>query len=196
HGVDQRLLIAAQNFQGQSWRETTSRRFDNTGARNFFGPICTGNKVVADASLAQQFREVWIKLIGVEMEAGGVAGASSQAACRPGFFMVRGVSDLADGAKDTEDVKQWRPYACEIAAAWAVEFLKSGPVPAATKTPSAGAIAGSKLPYDSVPCPDHHPENFADAVVALRDARTGIYLGARYGLTPHTLIESNVAGEV
>ena len=39
-------------------------------------------------------------LIGVEMEAGGVASAAFQAASRPGFFMVRGVSDVADPDKD------------------------------------------------------------------------------------------------
>lgn len=127
--VDQRLYIAAQNFEGDLWRQTKSRRYDKRIPEVHYGPICTGNKVVADDSLAAQFREVWSKLIGVEMEAGGAANAASQSARQTGFFMIRGVSDLADGNKDSSSVKRWRPYAREIAAAWAIEFLKSGPVP-------------------------------------------------------------------
>lgn len=86
--------------------------------------------MIAVDTLADQFWEVWIELIGVEMEAGGVANAVAQSARRPGFFMIRGVSDLADTDKVSDEVKRWRPYACEIAAAWTIELLKSGPIPA------------------------------------------------------------------
>ncbi len=130
HQVDERLLRAAQNFRGDGWHRTESRRYDKETPKVHFGPICTGNKVVADEGLAAQLQEAWAKLIGVEMEAGGVASAASQSARPLRFFMIRGVSDLADGKKGSRSVKRWRPYACEIAAAWAVEFLKSGPVPA------------------------------------------------------------------
>jgi nucleoside phosphorylase len=131
HRADQRLLIAAQNFRRQGWHQTTARRYDKQEASVHFGPICTGNKVIADESLVGQYRDVWAKLIGVEMEASGVANAAAQAACRPGFLMIRGVSDLADGDKNSQRVQRWRPYAREIAAAWTADFLKSGPVPAA-----------------------------------------------------------------
>ena len=114
HRVDQRLLIAAQNFTDPVWEQTTARRLNRSRPQIHFGPICTGNKVIADESLTGQFHEVWAKLIGVEMEAGGVANAVSQAARMPGFFMIRGVSDLADGRKDSRHSKRWRPYACEI----------------------------------------------------------------------------------
>jgi formylglycine-generating enzyme required for sulfatase activity/nucleoside phosphorylase len=134
HRADQRLLIAAQNFTAPVWEQTKARRPNRSRPQVHFGPICTGNKVIADESLIEQFREVWTKLIGVEMEAGGVANAVAQAARMPGFFMIRGVSDLADGCKDSRRVKRWRPYACEIAAAYAIEFLKSGPVPLAAGT--------------------------------------------------------------
>ena len=40
--------------------------------------------------------------------------------------MVRAVSDMAD--ESTEDVERWRAYACEVAAAYAVALLRSGPV--------------------------------------------------------------------
>lgn len=129
HRVDQRLLIAAQNFQDESWHDTAARRYDKRQPTIHFGPVCTGNKVIADESLIEQFRDVWTKLIGVEMEAGGVANAASQASRQPGLLMIRGVSDLADDDKGSGWVKRWRPYACQIAAAWTIEFLKSGPVP-------------------------------------------------------------------
>jgi len=140
HRPDQRLLIAAQNFRDESWRDTTARRYDKRQATVHFGPVCTGNKVIADESLVDQFREVWAKLIGVEMEAAGVANAASQASRQPGLLMIRGVSDLADRQKNTSWVKRWRPYACEIAAAWVVEFLKSGPVPTPPDADTALAI--------------------------------------------------------
>lgn len=132
HSVDQRLLIAAQNFDSKNWQQTTARRYDKKVSLAHFGPICTGNKVITDKSLADQFSEVWAKLIGCEMEAGGVANAAFKSVHRPGFFMIRGVSDLADGKKDSRHVKRWRPYACEIAAAFTIDFLKSGPVPIET----------------------------------------------------------------
>ncbi len=130
HPVDQRLLIAAQNHDGDAFADLAAGRPGPGRPRVHIGPICTGNKVIADDSLASQLREVWVKLIGVEMEAGGVANAASQSARRPGFFMVRGVSDLADADKDRDEVQRWRQYACDIAAAWTLEWLKSGPVPA------------------------------------------------------------------
>jgi nucleoside phosphorylase/tetratricopeptide (TPR) repeat protein len=136
HPVDQRLLIAAQNHAGGDLAETAATRPQPGRPRVHVGPVCTGNKVVADDSLADQLRDVWVKLIGVEMEAGGVANAVAQSARRPGFFMIRGVSDLADADKDSDDVKCWRPYACEIAAAWTLEWLKGGPVTAGAQLPS------------------------------------------------------------
>jgi len=159
HQADQRLLIAAQNFTARDWEHTAARRPNRRRPQVHFGPLCTGNKVIADDSLTGQFREVWAKLIGVEMEAGGVANAVAQTARTPGFFMIRGVSDLADGRKDSRRVKSWRPYACEIAAAYAIEFLKSGPVPAAEKgaavepKPESGARADKPAASLSLPGP-------------------------------------------
>ena len=72
------------------------------------------------------------------MEAGGAAAAMFQAAIAPGFFMVRGVSDLADSKKNSARVKKWRPYACDIAAAYAIALIKSGPVPL---SPISGSVS-------------------------------------------------------
>jgi nucleoside phosphorylase len=62
------------------------------------------------------------------MEAGGAASACFQAKDGPGFLMVRCVSDLADKQKDSATVEKWRSYVCEVAAAYAIGLLQSGPV--------------------------------------------------------------------
>jgi nucleoside phosphorylase len=129
HQVDQRLLGAARNLRGDGWLKLVAcARPDAGPPRRHIGPICTGDKVIANG-LLDDYRGVWAKLVGVEMEAGGTASAAFQAANLPGFFMVRGVSDLADAAKDSEAVDWWRAYACEVAAAYAIGLLRSGPIP-------------------------------------------------------------------
>jgi ankyrin repeat protein/nucleoside phosphorylase len=179
HRADQRLLIAAQNFEGTAWAESLDRP-DRGEPRVHFGPICTGNKVIADESLAEQLRDVWQKLIGVEMEAGGVASAAFQSSDSPGFFMIRGVSDLADPDKDGDKTVPWRPYACEVAAAYTVGFLRSGPVPAGDERPLAGPrasvsdprseLAALNVPFSAASLMDRIAEGDARAVNLLLDA--------------------------
>lgn len=128
--ADKRLLIAAQNFTGRDWADAAPRPAQGA-PRVHFGTICTGNKMIADRARTDELREVWPRLVGVEMEASGVASAAAQAAGATGFFMIRCASDLADSEKGSERVRRWRSYACDTAAAYIVEFLKSGPVPSA-----------------------------------------------------------------
>jgi nucleoside phosphorylase/tetratricopeptide (TPR) repeat protein len=132
HRADQRLLIGAQNFTGRDWAAAAPWPGRGPDApRVHFGTICTGNKVIADAARTDGLREMWPSLVGVEMEASGVANAAAQAAGTTGFFMIRCVSDLADAEKDSDRVQRWRSAACGTAAAYTIEFLKSGPVPRA-----------------------------------------------------------------
>lgn len=134
HRADMRLLAAATNHLNLGWRDVVAKRFDENASEVHVGPICTGNKVIADKSLMNEYRDVWTKMIGVEMEGGGVANAVWQSSGQIGMLMIRGVSDLADGKKNTQNTKRWRPYACEIAASWTIDFLRSGPVPSASST--------------------------------------------------------------
>ncbi|HEX8199649.1 MAG TPA: NACHT domain-containing protein, partial [Isosphaeraceae bacterium] len=129
HRADQRLLEAAANFPDPGWPVLPLPRRPRKGQpTRRIGPIATGDKVDA-AGVLHRYRGAWPKLIGIEMEAGGAAAAVFQSAHRPGFFMVRGVSDLADPAKDSASVGRWRTYACAVAASYAVALLRSGPVP-------------------------------------------------------------------
>ena len=107
----------------------------DTGIPDYFtpqrhiGPIASGNKVIAYGKVVGRYREVWSRLIGVEMEAAGVAAAAFQQAQPTRFFMVRSVSDLADETKDSQEVKRWRAYACDVAATYTVALLQRGPIP-------------------------------------------------------------------
>src|SRR5262245_24615789 len=145
HEVDQRLLLASKNFTSEDWYRTQAPRPNKRRPGVLHGPICTSNKVIADESLSAQLRDVWVKLIGVEMEASGVANAASQSARKPGFFMVRGASDLADADKDSGGVTRWRAYACEVAAAWTIDFLKSGPAPPSRKRESTKRVRTTQI---------------------------------------------------
>lgn len=129
HQADPRLLIASQHVSEDSWVGPISTRRPTRGKpKPHVGPIASGDKVVAFASVLERYRAVWPKLIGVEMEAAGVATAAFQSPEKPGFFMIRCVSDLADENKSSRRVEGWRAYACDAAASFAVAFLKSGPI--------------------------------------------------------------------
>ncbi|MGH9906286.1 MAG: hypothetical protein ACRD8U_11980, partial [Pyrinomonadaceae bacterium] len=91
--------------------------------------MASGDKVVQAPALVKALLADWPKLIGLEMEAGGAASACFQSKSQPGFFMIRGVSDLADENKGTSGVRKWRSYASDVAASYSISLLASGPIP-------------------------------------------------------------------
>jgi nucleoside phosphorylase len=109
--------------------QLTIARPDGGSPQRLVGSIATGDKIVAATDLLSQHGQVWTRMIGVEMEAGGVATAAFEAAIKPGFFMVRAVSDLADENKNRPEVVSWRAYACDLAAAFTMTMIESGPIP-------------------------------------------------------------------
>lgn len=100
--ADPRLLAAAQHLSTESWQSAiVAPRPGRSGKipTVHVGLVASGDQVVkAEASWANLLA-LAPKLIGLEMEAGGVAAAASQAAPPTGFFMVCGVSDLGDPQK-------------------------------------------------------------------------------------------------
>jgi nucleoside phosphorylase len=127
--TDARMLEACNSYRGDSWQELIRIKRPNKGQpKRHAGPIASGDKVIAFGEVLSKYRGVWPKLIGVEMEAAGAATATFQSAEKPGFFMVRGVSDLADEQKGSSKVEKWRSYACAAAASFAIALLKSGPI--------------------------------------------------------------------
>lgn len=136
--ADPRLLEAC-NSLGDAWKELIQVLRPAPGEpRVRIGPIASGDKVIAYSKVVDQLRNRWPKLLGVEMEAGGVAAAAFQSPEKPGFFMVRGVADLSDENKYTDQVKKWRSYACDVAAAYAISLLKSARVPLVDLESGAG----------------------------------------------------------
>jgi nucleoside phosphorylase len=134
--IDPGLVAQSQNLLDDSWTNLIKVERPRKGKTSIVhGLICTGDKVIANGLLGE-FQQTWDRLIGVEMEAGGVARAAFQAGVsRPGFFMIRGVSDLADKNKKSRIVKKWRTYACHAAAAYTISLLKNGPVAPAQDRP-------------------------------------------------------------
>ncbi len=130
--ADPRLLERAQNYSDITWRElipiTRPRQRRKTveadASAVIFGPIAVGEKIVADAAVVASFRNFHSKIVAVEMESFGVAVAAANSVDRPRFLAIRGISDYANAKKND----QWQDYAAAAAAAFAIGFLRSGPV--------------------------------------------------------------------
>ncbi len=144
--VDHRLLEFSRSIPAATWQaeiKVNRPHGDQGQPKRHTGTITTGDKVIAVTAILESFRDQnWPKLIGVEMEAGGAAVSAHQSVHRPGFFMVRCVSDQA-GNKASKRVKEWRPYACDTAAAFAIVLLRNGPIP-----PKARPLAMPGQPDD------------------------------------------------
>jgi nucleoside phosphorylase len=125
-------LLQATNAFKTGWTDLVKEdRPGGAGAPSrHTGVIATGGDVIASKDVIAAYRKDMPKLIGVEMEGGGVAAALHGTRHRPRFLMVRGVSDLADGEGNAATKKQWRAYARDVAAAYAIGLLRHGPVPA------------------------------------------------------------------
>ncbi len=131
--ADPFLLDRTQNYNDLSWREliqTTrpSRRSNKATleeqSNTIFDVIATGEMVVSTDDFIKQIRQQHGKIVGVEMEAFGVAVAAANSRDRPRFIAIRGVCDFADQYKNDA----WHHYAAESAAAFTIGFLRSGPV--------------------------------------------------------------------
>lgn len=126
--TDEQMRHFAQNFTEADYQQFLPDTRPVEGMPNVrFGNIASGDKVDARGEIITKFGKTWSSLIGIEMEAAGAAVAALQAAYKPQFFMVRGVSDLADRDKDNQ-VGNWWEYACDVASAYAIALLSRGPL--------------------------------------------------------------------
>jgi nucleoside phosphorylase len=142
HRSNARLLNAARHLKVRDWQALITTPRPTKGApKRHIGPIATGDKVIAAEQVLRTLQKTWPKLIGVEMEAGGAATASFNSPTAPGFFMVRGVSDLADEKKGSASVDKWRTYACDVAAAYAIALLRTGPFLPKDQGPKVARVA-------------------------------------------------------
>jgi nucleoside phosphorylase len=135
------LIEAARNLPAEKWSfSATVPRPDKSSGRIIpkvhFGVIASGEKVIADADTAEELKSYWSRLIGVDMEGFGAALAAYEAETAPGMLMVRGICDWADSSKNDD----WQDYAADIAAAFTVALLKTGPFEKRVKLQAAKVV--------------------------------------------------------
>ncbi|MES0338102.1 MAG: hypothetical protein SFH39_17300 [Candidatus Magnetobacterium sp. LHC-1] len=119
YDVDAFLLNRLRGYRSSEWKLTLIS--DNFVPKVLFGVVLSGNKVVADEKKVTEFLGVWNKLVAIEMESAGVCKAISQNFSKPGFIMIKGVSDKADSKKDDK----WQHYAAKAAWTYTISFLET-----------------------------------------------------------------------
>lgn len=132
---DPSLLDAARNMRLTDWRGSLPARPDqrppaNDLPRIHFGPLASGEKVIASKDATSRLLQYQPDLVGVEMESAGVASAALGAVKRIGFLTIRAICDFADYRKNDN----WQSYAAATAAAFLRAFVKTQPI-----SPSSGA---------------------------------------------------------
>lgn len=126
--ADPRLMTIAQHLR--NWEvDVRVPHPEEHKPRRHSGVISSEGKVQAKKGALALYKMIWPKLIGVEIEADGIAAAAWKAPSKPGVITVLGVADLIGAKKDRTRTQKWRPYACHVSAVYAVALLKSGLVP-------------------------------------------------------------------
>jgi nucleoside phosphorylase len=88
------LLDAARRMPPANWAMSIrAPRPDGTSDRVVpqvhFGVLCSGQKVITDPHLVSELKADWVELVGVEMEAIGLALAAYENEQVPGFLVVK-----------------------------------------------------------------------------------------------------------
>lgn len=132
-------LLDSANDLSDNWQRGIAWARPGAGeAASEKGVVASGGDVIQDEEIIATYSKAWPKLIGIEMESGGVAAGIHQTADRPEFLLIKCVSDFGEDKHDAE-VTPWRSYACHAAAAFAVALIRSGPSPSQAITNRAGA---------------------------------------------------------
>lgn len=124
------LYARAQHYEAADWKgEIQTARPDADKEPKLpevrFGPIACGDKVVANDDDLANIQRQSPKMVAVAMEGAGVAKAVLSDGNPPRYLEIRGVSDYA--GPDKHD--GWHEYAANAAAAFAIGFLRSHPLP-------------------------------------------------------------------
>jgi nucleoside phosphorylase len=126
--VNRHLLDRAHHYDNLTWVDKIGVERPDGAIRTphpvHFGPIAVGEKVVTDPELIKKLQQLHSKMLGVEMESYGVAAAVGDSREQPAFLSIRSVCDYADSTKNDG----WHGYAAATAAAFAIGFLRSGPL--------------------------------------------------------------------
>ncbi|WP_026403258.1 5'-methylthioadenosine/S-adenosylhomocysteine nucleosidase [Actinomadura rifamycini] len=121
HGADQ---IARHVARSRSW--PGSERSKRRPPEVHFGPIAAGEVVLNStvSAHADWIRRHYNDALAIEMEGAGVSQAAHLNRSLP-VVVIRGVSDRADGTKETTDRERWQPRAVANAAAFTTALAES-----------------------------------------------------------------------
>ncbi|BAZ18987.1 putative nucleoside phosphorylase (plasmid) [Calothrix sp. NIES-4071] len=131
---DRLLFGRAYAYEASEWKgqirvvRPGTVQVENSLPNVHFGPIASGEKVIADAETLPRLLRDCPKLLAVAMEGAGVARAATSHTNPPRFLEIRGISDFADAQKNDN----WHVYAANAAAAFAIGLLHSRPIPPLT----------------------------------------------------------------
>lgn len=149
--VDESMLDSAMNFR-DGWQDLIEAEPpEPVTSRRRAAVVLSGGNVVASPAIAAQYGEAWDGKAGaIEMEAAGVAAATRGFKKRPAFFMIRGVSDPVNSLSNDEIKERWRAYAADVAAAYAIGLIRSGPsVPIAVRSATSRRRRARRAPPSS-----------------------------------------------
>ncbi|MFE7366701.1 5'-methylthioadenosine/S-adenosylhomocysteine nucleosidase family protein [Streptomyces anulatus] len=142
HGISQ---LAAHVARLNDWADSASHPEDAPQVR--FGAIAAG-EVVQNSRIsaeAKWIRQHYNDALAIEMEAAGVAQAGHLSGAP--VAIIRGISDRADGTKNSTDDRTRQPQAAANAAAFAIRLAvelageqEEAPVPHENRVPSADPV--------------------------------------------------------
>ncbi|MEV5199797.1 5'-methylthioadenosine/S-adenosylhomocysteine nucleosidase [Streptomyces sp. NPDC053720] len=143
HGISQ---LASHVARLNDWADSASGHEDAPQVR--FGAIAAG-EVVQNSRIsaeAKWIRQHYNDALAIEMEAAGVAQAGHLNGAP--VAIIRGISDRADGTKNSTDDRSWQPQAAANAAAFAIRLAvelageqEETTVPRDDRVPSADRLA-------------------------------------------------------
>ncbi|MET7595191.1 5'-methylthioadenosine/S-adenosylhomocysteine nucleosidase family protein [Streptomyces sp. NPDC004082] len=117
HGISQ---LASHLARVNDWADPTPGHKDGPQVR--FGAIAAG-EIVQNSRIsaeAKWIRQHYNDALAIEMEAAGVAQAGHLSGAP--VAIVRGISDRADGTKNSSEDRNWQPRAAANAAAFAIRL--------------------------------------------------------------------------
>ena len=209
------LLRGASSLGEADWRNGLGRRpnADRAKPKLRVGIVGSGEKVIDDRSsdFFAAVEKAFSKLLAVEMEGAGAAAAIQEGKDEGrsvGFLMIRGISDmppdkktrakkLTTGTKKdataVSDRDQWKSYAANAAASFAVCFVSQAwPLPPrGTRETPAGVSGEVRLPHGTPP-KDHMS---GDALLLERYLRRSLTSFARLplgGVDPKSASDADI----
>lgn len=117
-----RMLKAARSVAAGARYQSAQDRSSSAPAVHF-GPVASGDFVVASGGFVERLLRAERRLLGVEMEAAGVIAAIAHQRSQVELLVVRGIADLSDESKSDDHMAE----ACSSAAQFAVEMLRKLP---------------------------------------------------------------------